>query len=80
MKEKEKDEQWLADVLHKKQCRLDHTERCDWYYRDWAHLGDKEASKNVLSLMIQRELTIQSLGWKLKETEDGFTKLVKINE
>ena len=34
-----KDEQWLAEVLHKQVCKLDHTERCDWYYRDWKFLG-----------------------------------------
>ena len=42
-----------------------------------ARLGDKEAAKSILSLMTQRELTVQSLGWKIVETEDGFEKLVK---
>ena len=33
------DEQWVAEALHKKMCTRNHTDNCDWYYRDWKHLG-----------------------------------------
>lgn len=25
----------IADALHEKMCRSDHTEHCDWYYGSW---------------------------------------------
>lgn len=29
---------FLAEILHRKFCKLDHTEECGWYYEKWGDL------------------------------------------
>jgi chromosome segregation ATPase len=29
----------LAEILHKKRCKANHTDQCGWYYEDWLSPG-----------------------------------------
>jgi hypothetical protein len=33
--------QKLAEIMHEKMCRWNHTDGCDWYYDKWTGFADK---------------------------------------
>jgi len=33
------DDKKLAEVLHEKQCHMNHTDGCGWHYESWSNLG-----------------------------------------
>ena len=46
----------LAELLHEKLCRSDHTDHCGWYYDSWSGMGVErnnylEKSRNILKIV-----------------------------
>lgn len=49
-----KPEYKLADILHTKMCRQNHTDGCGWFYESWERIGSSrksyiEKAKNILT-------------------------------
>lgn len=38
----------LAELIHGKLCRHNHTDGCGWYYEQWDGLGDKSTRNSYL--------------------------------
>ena len=65
------EQQKVAELLHKNFCKRDHTECCDWHYRNWKVLGDRKPWLDKAAKLLRRTnaATVASIIDKYKALE-----------